>query len=481
MKRLLLVSIFGVFALGANAQLSEEKILLDQAKKDKEVVDKSILDEKKKIKPQTWLDRGKMYDQIAMRFVSLDSNAATEAFNSFKKAIELDANKPSKVTKDAQKYLAGGGADEGVNLKQSLIKNGAEKFQLKKYEDAIKIFKLAQEVDSKDTTAQMYASYAALQSSKNSIAAEEMEKYVSSGGRDPGNYAILAQLYRQEKSYDKAISVLDRGMVALPLNKNNFKAERVNVLLEAGRQDAALAGLTELSELEPNNAQYSLNMGILHDNNVSQYQTELRKLNDASSRAISIQKRLAGVEETGKVYADELKRISDLAKKQPKNVDLKRQKTDVENKIKENNTLVAETKVEVEKAKAEAAQLGDVSAKIKDLNAKIAEKRILAKTAYQKAIKADPKNYDALFNMGVFYYNEAVEMKKEVDNMDMKDYQTRGKEVESKVCGKFKQALPYFTQAKAIKEEDTVTESLKSLEALLKQFEEKKITCEEAK
>ena len=83
--------------------------------------------------------------------------------------------------------------------------------------------------------------------------------------------------------------------------------------------------------------------------------------------------------------------------------------------------------------------------------------------------------------MGVFYFNEAVEMKAAVDAMDMKDYNAKGKEIEAKGCDKFKKYQPYFNKARAIKEEEQVVETMKQLDSILKQFEEKKIPCEETK
>ena len=66
--------------------------------------------------------------------------------------------------------------------------------------------------------------------------------------------------------------------------------------------------------------------------------------------------------------------------------------------------------------------------------------------------------------------------------MDMKDYQTKGKEIEGQVCGKFKQALPYFEKAKSVKDTDQdLNDNLTNLQNILKQFEEKKIPCVESK
>ncbi|MFN4147474.1 MAG: tetratricopeptide repeat protein, partial [Runella sp.] len=320
-----------------------------------------------------------------------------------------------------------------------------------------------------------------MQRQKNDVAAAMMEKYIEKGGQDAGNFQLLAQLYRMDKKNDKALAVLDRGMKILPASKNAFKSERVNVLLDTQQMEEAKVGLKELTELEPTNAQYPLNLGIIYDNEAAQYNSEIRKLNDLSKRVAIHERRLKDAEETDKVFVDEIKRITGLIAKQPKNADLKRQKAEAEAKLKENKENIETEKVEVAKAKEEAAAAGNIAAKIVELTEKRNKARDEAKAAYQKALAADGNNYDALFNMGVFYFNEAVEMKSVVDAMDMKEYNAKGKEIESKVCGKFKQSRPYFLKAKDIKDEEQVVEVLKSLESLLTQLEGKNIPCEEAK
>jgi len=479
MKKLLLAVTLCFLATVANAQIDEA--LLKVKKKEKENSDQAILDAKKMAKSQTWLDRGKLYDEIARSYVSLDSSASMVAYDAFKKAIEVDAAKPGKVTKDAQKYLTGGGLEENVNLHGALVTNGAQKFQAKNYENALKFFVLAQEVKPQDTLAPLYGSYAAMQSQKNDIAAVQMEKYIAAGGKDPSNFTLLTQVYRMAKDNDNALKVLEKGMTVVPMSKSAFKAERVNVLIDAGRTEDALAGLTELMQLEPTTVQYALNTGILHDNAASAFGTEIRKLKDASKRGGNDERKLKDAEETDKVYADELKRIADATKKQPKNADLKRQKADTETRQKENKTTIAELKVKVAKDKEELATLGDVTTKLADLTVKRNEKLTLAKAAYNKALTIDAKNYDALFNVGVFYFNEAVELKSQVDVMDMKEYSAKGKEIESKACGTFKKAQSYFLKAKESKEEEMLTENLKMLENIFKEFEGKKVACEEMK
>jgi tetratricopeptide (TPR) repeat protein len=89
---------------------------------------------------------------------------------------------------------------------------------------------------------------------------------------------------------------------------------------------------------------------------------------------------------------------------------------------------------------------------------------------YNMVLSVDPDNYDVNFNLGVMYFNQAVEIKKEVDAMDMKEYQKAGAAVEKKVCEKMTQAKPYFEVcAKSDKTETAVTENLKTIGRILSQ------------
>lgn len=89
---------------------------------------------------------------------------------------------------------------------------------------------------------------------------------------------------------------------------------------------------------------------------------------------------------------------------------------------------------------------------------------------YNMVLGVDPNNYDVNFNLGVMYFNQAVEIKKEVDAMDMKEYQKTGAAVEKKVCDKMTQAKPYFERcANSDRTEDAVTENLKTIERILGQ------------
>lgn len=78
-------------------------------------------------------------------------------------------------------------------------------------------------------------------------------------------------------------------------------------------------------------------------------------------------------------------------------------------------------------------------------------KKEKALEVYSKVLELEPDNYDCNFNLAVFYFNSAVEIKKEVDAMDMKTYQKEGAAIEAKACEKFKEAKPYFDACDRIK------------------------------
>ncbi|WP_266365947.1 tetratricopeptide repeat protein [Tellurirhabdus rosea] len=474
MKKVALFLLAGFLSAGAYAQQAGglDAVMEQQYKKDKEKSDKDITDAKKSAKAATWLSRGKTYEEIAQRAVKLDSNAAMTAYEAYKKAAELDNG--GKTGKEAQDALKGQG------MYYAFMTAGSNNYQSKRFKDAAKFMNMAMEANPKDTTAALYTGIAAQQGEDLALAKSGFESYINNGGKDPSIYYALSSLYRQDKDIDKAIGVLDRGITALGGNKD-LSAERVNILVNAGRIDDAMKGMIALAEKDPNNATNWLNIGILYDQNAQKASTELKKISDASRRSKVLPKQLAEQQDALKAMQGEVTRLTARAKKEPKNADVKRQLASVNQMITDKKSDIAETEKQM-KEEAGQPQVENAEGKIAQLTKEQNENLAKALEYYQKALQIDPNNYDANFNMGVYYYNEAVIMKGQVDKMDMKEYQARGKEVEGRVCGKFKQALPYFLKAKSVKDtESDLNESLTNLQNILKQFEDNKIACIEPK
>ncbi|WP_128543419.1 tetratricopeptide repeat protein [Larkinella soli] len=474
MKRLSFFLLAGLLSAGAFAQQGLDAVTEKAFLSEKEKSDKAITDAKNSAKAKTWMDRAQTYEKIATQAIKLDSNAAIVAYEAYGKVVEMDKDKnggPGKLAKEAQEAL------KGQNMYSAMMNAGAGKYQAKKFDEAAKLMGMAGQINPKDTTAALYTGIAAQQAQQLPMAKEQFERYIANGGKDPSVFYTLANLYRQEKDIDKAVATLDKGLAALPGNKD-LAAERVNVLVQSGRSDDAIASMKQLAEKDPNNATNLLNLGILYDNNVIREADELRKLNESVKKGPDATKQLADEKTALTTMQGELSRLNARAKKEPKNADVKRQIATVTQMIADSKTKVSNLEKDVQAQAQQSQGAGNSEQKIADLTKKLSEDRALAREYYGKVLQLDQNNYDANFNLGVSHFNEAVEMKKQVDGMDMKEYQVRGKEVEGRVCGKFKQALPYFEKAKTVRDADAdLNENLTNLRNILKQFEEKKIAC----
>ncbi len=481
MKRIILISAFSLFGCLAFSQSVLDQAVVDQFKKDKEKSDKAITDDKDAGKAATWMTRADVYSNIALQASTLDSNAVMTAYNAYKKVIELDVTKKGDAGRDSKKasdILAG---KEG-NLYNAFVKQGAEKYQAKQMEGALKMFQMAQEINGKDTTATLYGGIAAQQAEKNDIAVEEFEKYAANGGGDPSVFYGLSQLYKSDKKYDKAIAALEKGLVKSPDNKD-LKSEIVNIHLASGNEDMAINQLQELTQKDPTNATNMVNLAILYDNINIKRDRKIKELQSklgSTDKADAVNKQLETEKGKLDIYEGEIKRISGLLKKQPKSADLKRQLDEVNASRDESKTNVTkyETSAKEMAANANNGENSTVEKELAELKTKYKSDRQLIIDTYKKVLVANPDNYDALFNLGVLYFNEAVNMKSEVDNMDMKEYQARGKEVEGRVCGEFKKAKPYFDKAVAAKPDaEEAKSTLETLDSVLAQFEGKKVEC----
>lgn len=358
----------------------------------------------------------------------------------------------------------------------AIMQQGVAKFQNKNYAEAIKLMTMAGGIQPQDTLAPLYSAIGAQQIQDNATAKTQLEKYVTNGGKDASIYGSLAMLYRNDKEVDKALAVLDKGIAMAPTNKD-LSNERINLMLASNRMDEAITGMKKLVESEPNNAQNLVNLGILFDNGAQKMGDEIRKLGGDAKQSNSVAKKLTAEKDALSAISGEITRLTAKVKKEPKNAEAKRQLAEVQKRQADSKASVAQMETQVKEAAGSAGAAGDNATKVADLKQKQTEQRDQAKQYYSKALAVDPANYDANFNMGVFFFNDAVEMKKAVDNMDMAEYNKRGKEVDGQVCGKFKQALPYFTKAKSVKEEADLMENLTNLQNILKQYEERKVVC----
>jgi len=91
---------------------------------------------------------------------------------------------------------------------------------------------------------------------------------------------------------------------------------------------------------------------------------------------------------------------------------------------------------------------------------------------YKKSLEKNPEYFDALYNLGVDYYNKGADILHGAQEMDLETYKKEGKKVEQQANEIFKEALPYFERAHEVNPEDVGTlQTLQTLYSLMKNYD----------
>jgi len=471
MKKLLL-SLLTV-ALAMNASFGQaEKALLDAQKKNITDAIKKSDEEVKKApaKARLWLTRSQAYLELASfpdsTFALSNPEAAFQALEYANEAIKLD-------TKEGKKGSVAKEADQMMTEKKfsnAFLNMGVVKYQGKDYKASLRYMAKASEVSPNDTITAMYTGVTAQLCQEDKIALAAYEKYLSIGGKDLAILYGLSQIYKNGKDEDKALGIIEKAISIYPGNKD-LKGEKFNMLIAFNRIDQAIVQLTQTTANDPKDGVSWLNLGLLYENKVSGLNDEIRKIQDKAFKVQEADRRLTAQNDQISAFQDEVKRTKAKLKTAttPKaKASVNSQVSSLEAKVKELTDVLKG--IQDEKAAASAAA-GDAAAnksKMDELSAKVKEIRTNLPTYYTKALEVDPNNYDALYQMGAYYYNDAVELKRQVNSMDMNEYKKSGKDLEAKLAVKYNEALPYFERGFQVKKDEDLKEILKQVYRELK-------------
>lgn len=485
MKKIILASVMTVFTTGVYAQGALDAQLKDaQCKTATDNIakaEKATQDAKKTLKSATWVKLAESQLEMAIE-CGKDSTASEKAYNTYLKALEVDKAAGGKGVKDIETAMSGSAS----RLYTSLMQQGAGYYNLKNFGKALNLFKLASTTSPKDTMATLYAGIVAQQAQSMDDAKTYFSKFIDQGGKDVAVFYGLSELYRNDKENAKAVEILKKGIAANPKDKD-LQSSLINAYLGGGMMNEAIDMMKQRVASTPNTpenaknlAEDFKNLGTLYENGAGEYEKKIRPLEGdithAAREKVDAEKELANVEGKKSAQEEELKRLTDRLKKEPKNA------ASIKGSIASVNQMIASAGAEVEAAKqkiakaTEAAQSNSKNeAELKDLRAKEAELKDLAIANYKKALEIDPSNFDASYNLGVYYFNSAVVAKGAVDRMDMKTYNEKGKAVEEQVCGTFNQAKAYFDKCKSLKADDQDTNAnLDNLKGVLEQCAKRK-------
>ncbi|TGE28603.1 tetratricopeptide repeat protein [Hymenobacter metallicola] len=239
-----------------NAILNQRSGLLDKAQAD---IDKAIVNEKTSGKAKTWYTRGEIYEQMTASPIygkNLKAGEGTKvAFESYNKAVELDG-KTGEFGKLAVAKLD--------NLYGMALNAGVESYNGKNYDAALESYRMAQQIRPQDTTAFLYAAYAAEAKQDFPAAKDTYNKLLAMNYKSPALYGRMLQIARQEKNEAEAMKVVQQALAAYPNNKA-FMLEELNMYLSSGRGQEAIGKLEKAIAADPTNANLYAVLGSLYD------------------------------------------------------------------------------------------------------------------------------------------------------------------------------------------------------------------------
>ncbi len=133
-----------------------------------------------------------------------------------------------------------------------------------------------------------------------------------------------------------------------------------------------------------------------------------------------------------------------------------------------NNYLSAGDNEKAEKALTQAIQADQSNAQLYFAQGTILDKlnkKTEASAAYKKAIELKSDYFDAYYNLGAMYFNEAAEMANEANKIPPREFD-KYKAAEAKFKAKFNEAAPYLEKALELNPgDDSTIQSLKQLYA----------------
>lgn len=463
MKKIVLTILtIGFIANVAMAQ--QDKAAIEAAKKD--IADKAKKAEedvvKNPLKPKSHLNRAIALLDLASfpdsTLSGLDIEAPFKALEAIKEAQKLDPK--GSLSKDIQKLY------DDKKVYQAFMNIGVIKYQGKNYGTSYKYMAKASEVSPKDTLAAMYTGVVAQLSNNEKGAQTAYESYINLGGKDMAILYGLSQIYKNQKDEQKALAIVDKGIALYPDNKD-LKNEKFNLLISFNRIDQAIETLDKQANKDA--ATFS-NLGLLYENKMSGFKDQANKIAEKSTKIGEFQKRIDSQKGQIDAFTDEVKRLKNKLKTTPP-----KQKASIQQQITLNEADIKEKTKTLEgyiadKANAEKS-VGDPAAnaaQLAELNVKIKEIREKVPTYYESALKLDPTYYDALYQLGALNYNDAADIKRVVNSMDMETFKKEGKNYEEKIANKYKEALPYFEKAFKIKKDEDLKEIMKQIYRELK-------------
>ncbi|MBI9066257.1 MAG: tetratricopeptide repeat protein [Salinivirgaceae bacterium] len=245
--------------------LNYSKPQYNQLDKAQEAIELAIKHEKTQDKAKTWKVRGQVYQAIANskdeNFQKLSDNPLKVAFESYKKALELDEKGQLKNEISIQLKFIG----------VLMINKGIDYFNTKEFLKAFDVFESSLAIDEIvdpgkiDTAIIFNAGVAADQGKDFDNAIKYYKKTAELGYEGAKVYGYIANIEKDKGDTVAYVTALKDGISAYPADNTILRVELINYYLNKGMSDLALEYLAKAIEKDPTNHTFYFAQGALYD------------------------------------------------------------------------------------------------------------------------------------------------------------------------------------------------------------------------
>lgn len=272
MKKLFVSLLFCSAAFAATAQKAkvnsaDENLTANKLEEAKADIETAVQNEKTIKDAKAWYVRGKVYEAIATKEKS--ATAAVTAFDSFKKALEIDPKMKEAVLELQNRMF---------NVYATVGNSGYSNLNEQKWDSSYLYFKKAFEIQDfyngkelggsipRDTAMVFYAGYAANQAGKKDDAFEYLKQAAKLKFKtEPALYVVLAQQYEERGDNANWLATIDSAKVFFPADKR-FNDMEMLYYSKTGKTNELLSMMEKKVQANPNDFALNLDYAIRLDN-----------------------------------------------------------------------------------------------------------------------------------------------------------------------------------------------------------------------
>jgi len=244
----------------------------DELDKAKEAIDAAALHESTMGSAKTWYYRGNIYQAIygtsKEKYLPLKPGSLDQARISFEKTMELDTKK--EYSEEVTRNL--------YSIASQFLNDGVDAFKDSKYDEAVKNFEMAAEVNKKnfnkvDTLAIYNAALAADKMTDKTLAKKYLNQCAEMNYGGAKVYSILTNLYLNEKDTVTALSTIASGRKKFT-DDNSLVIQELNIYLSSGKDKEAFQLIDAAIQKDSTNANLHFAKGSIADKLSSSSSTE---------------------------------------------------------------------------------------------------------------------------------------------------------------------------------------------------------------